>query len=85
VFAELVAKLGRDYTVYAPDYSESTTIPSWTGMLSWAQHHHSQHRRAPANQSAISILRACLQNTLRGCFPAVGAETLEVKLRLSGR
>ncbi|KAI1909744.1 hypothetical protein LOZ61_004806 [Ophidiomyces ophidiicola] len=77
---ELVAKLGRDYTVYAYDYSEYETPLVGQGMLSWVLASASPTPNAPAHQSKTMVTgRVC---TNPGLFARGSQETLEVKLKL---
>ncbi|EER25085.1 hypothetical protein CPC735_016860 [Coccidioides posadasii C735 delta SOWgp] len=77
---ELVAKLGRDYTVYAYDYSEYETPLVGQGMLSWVLASSSPTPNAPAHQSRTMVTGRVCQNA--GLFARGAQETLEVKLRL---
>ncbi|KFL63055.1 uncharacterized protein TERG_12689 [Trichophyton rubrum CBS 118892] len=77
---ELVAKLGRDYTVYAYDYSEYETPLVGQGMLSWVLASASPTPNAPAHQSKTIVTGRVCKNT--GLFARGAQETLEVKLRL---
>lgn len=74
---ELVAQLGKDYTVYAYDYSEYETPLVGQGMLSWVLSSPSSNE-----QSKTMVTGRVCKNTL-GLFSKGNAqETLEVKLRL---
>lgn len=78
---ELVAQLGRDYTVYAYDYSEYETPLVGQGMLSWVLASASPTPEAPAHQSKTMVTgRVC--KTPLGLFSRGAQEILEVKLRL---
>ncbi|EGE07588.1 GATA transcription factor [Trichophyton equinum CBS 127.97] len=77
---ELVAKLGRDYTVYAYDYSEYETPLVGQGMLSWVLASASPTPNAPAHRSKTIVTGRVCKNT--GLFARGAQETLEVKLRL---
>ncbi|EFR04632.1 hypothetical protein MGYG_07639 [Nannizzia gypsea CBS 118893] len=77
---ELVAKLGRDYTVYAYDYSEYETPLVGQGMLSWVLASASPTPNAPAHQSKTIVTGRVCKNS--GLFARGAQETLEVKLRL---
>ncbi|KAM5448361.1 hypothetical protein MaudCBS49596_005450 [Microsporum audouinii] len=77
---ELVAKLGRDYTVYAYDYSEYETPLVGQGMLSWVLASASPTPNAPAHQSKTIVTGRVCRNS--GLFARGAQETLEVKLRL---
>ncbi|OAX85511.1 hypothetical protein ACJ72_00100 [Emergomyces africanus] len=78
---ELVAKLGRDYTIYAYDYSEYETPLVGQGMLSWVLASASPTPDAPAHQSKTMVTGRVSKNVF-GLFSKGGQETLEVKLRL---
>ncbi|RDW63060.1 putative GATA transcription factor (Ams2) [Aspergillus mulundensis] len=78
---ELVAQLGRDYTVYAYDYSEYETPLVGQGMLSWVLASSSPTPNAPAHQSKTMVTGRVCKNVL-GLFSKGAQETLEVKLRL---
>lgn len=78
---ELVAQLGRDYTVYAYDYSEYETPLVGQGMLSWVLASASPTPDAPAHQSKTMVTGRVCKNPL-GLFSKGAQETLEVKLRL---
>ncbi|KAJ5587430.1 uncharacterized protein N7459_003195 [Penicillium hispanicum] len=78
---ELVAQLGRDYTVYAYDYSEYETPMVGQGMLSWVLASASPTPEAPAHQSKTMVTGRVRKNPL-GLFSKGAQETLEVKLRL---
>src|SRR5436190_21498328 len=78
---ELVAKLGRDYTIYAYDYSEYETPLVGQGMLSWVLASVSPTPNAPAHQSKTVVTGRVCKNVL-GLFSKGAQETLEVKLRL---
>ncbi|KAK2744360.1 hypothetical protein FQN57_004254 [Myotisia sp. PD_48] len=77
---ELVAKLGRDYTVYAYDYSEYETPLVGQGMLSWVLASASPTPNAPAHQSKTIVTGRVCKNS--GLFARGAQETLEVKLKL---
>lgn len=76
---ELVGQLGKDYTVYAYDYSEFETPLVGQGMLSWVLAN-SSTAEASASKSMITG-RVC-KNPLSGLFSKGAQETLEVRLRL---
>ncbi|PGH04572.1 hypothetical protein GX51_03405 [Blastomyces parvus] len=78
---ELVAKLGRDYTIYAYDYSEYETPLVGQGMLSWVLASASPTPDAPAHQSKTMVTGRVCKNSF-GLFSKGAQETLEVKLRL---
>ncbi|KAJ5678087.1 uncharacterized protein N7477_003720 [Penicillium maclennaniae] len=80
---ELVAQLGKDYTVYAYDYSEYETPLVGQGMLSWVLASASPTPDAPAHQSKTMVTGRVCKNP-QGLFSrgAGAQETLEVKLRL---
>ncbi|KAK2804262.1 hypothetical protein FQN51_002351 [Onygenales sp. PD_10] len=78
---ELVAKLGRDYTIYAYDYSEYETPLVGQGMLSWVLASASPTPDAPAHQSKTMVTGKVCKNVF-GLFSKGAQETLEVKLRL---
>lgn len=78
---ELVAQLGKDYTVYAYDYSEYETPLVGQGMLSWVLASASPTPDAPAHQSKTMVTGRVCKNPL-GLFSKGAQETLEVKLRL---
>ncbi|KAJ5690138.1 hypothetical protein N7462_004530 [Penicillium macrosclerotiorum] len=78
---ELVAQLGKDYTVYAYDYSEYETPLVGQGMLSWVLASASPTPNAPAHQSQTMVTGRVCKNPL-GLFSKGAQETLEVKLRL---
>ncbi|EPS32447.1 hypothetical protein PDE_07407 [Penicillium oxalicum 114-2] len=78
---ELVAQLGRDYTVYAYDYSEYETPLVGQGMLSWVLASASPTPDAPAHQSKTMVTGRVCKNPM-GLFSKGVHETLEVKLRL---
>ncbi|CEJ58689.1 hypothetical protein PMG11_07338 [Penicillium brasilianum] len=78
---ELVAQLGKDYTVYAYDYSEYETPLVGQGMLSWVLASASPTPDAPAHQSKTMVTGRVCKNPL-GLFSKGTQETLEVKLRL---
>lgn len=78
---ELVAQLGKDYTVYAYDYSEYETPLVGQGMLSWVLASASPTPNAPAHQSETMVTGRVCKNVL-GLFSKGAQETLEVKLRL---
>ncbi|PGH05145.1 hypothetical protein AJ80_08381 [Polytolypa hystricis UAMH7299] len=78
---ELVVKLGRDYTIYAYDYSEYETPLVGQGMLSWVLASASPTPNAPAHQSKTMVTGRVCKSTF-GLFSKGGQETLEVKLRL---
>ncbi|EEP80161.1 predicted protein [Uncinocarpus reesii 1704] len=77
---ELVAKLGRDYTVYAYDYSEYETPLVGQGMLSWVLASASPTPNAPAHQSKTMVTGRVSKTA--GLFARGAQETLEVKLKL---
>lgn len=79
---ELVANLGRDYTVYAYDFSEYETPLVGQGMLSWVLASASPTPNAPAHQSKTIVTGRVCKNALGGLFSRSAQETLEVKLRL---
>ncbi|KAJ5629746.1 hypothetical protein N7528_003403 [Penicillium herquei] len=80
---ELVAQLGKDYTVYAYDYSEYETPLVGQGMLSWVLASASPTPEAPAHQSKTMVTGRVCKNPLGLFSKGAGAqETLEVKLRL---
>lgn len=80
---ELVAQLGKDYTVYAYDYSEYETPLVGQGMLSWVLASASPTPDAPAHQSKTMVTGRVCKNPLGLFSRGTGAqETLEVKLRL---
>ncbi|KAJ5279534.1 hypothetical protein N7478_004906 [Penicillium angulare] len=80
---ELVAQLGKDYTVYAYDYSEYETPLVGQGMLSWVLASSSPTPEAPAHQSKTMVTGRVCKNPLGLFSKGAGAqETLEVKLRL---
>ena len=78
---EILAKLGRDYTVYAYDYSEYETPLVGQGMLSWVLASASRASNSPAHQSSMMVTGRVCRNIL-GIFSKGAQETLEVKLRL---
>ncbi|PGH11257.1 hypothetical protein AJ79_04992 [Helicocarpus griseus UAMH5409] len=78
---ELVAKLGRDFTIYAYDYSEYETPLVGQGMLSWVLASASPTPDAPAHQSKTMVTGRVCKNVF-GLFTKGAQETLEVKLRL---
>ncbi|CAG8950218.1 hypothetical protein HYFRA_00008456 [Hymenoscyphus fraxineus] len=78
---ELVARLGKDYTVYAYDYSEYDTPLVGQGMLSWSLAAATSTSDASSQQSAKLITGRVCKNIL-GLFSNGVKETLEVKLRL---
>ncbi|ODH18846.1 hypothetical protein ACO22_06200 [Paracoccidioides brasiliensis] len=78
---ELVAKLGRDYTIYAYDYSEYETPLVGQGMLSWVLASASPTPDAPAHQSKTMVTGRVCKNVF-GLFSQGSQETLEVKIRL---
>ncbi|KAJ5489047.1 hypothetical protein N7539_003937 [Penicillium diatomitis] len=78
---ELVAHLGKDYTVYAYDYSEYETPLVGQGMLSWVLASASPTPDAPAHQSKTMVTGRVCKNPV-GLFSKGVHETLEVKLRL---
>ncbi|KAJ5757641.1 uncharacterized protein N7511_006335 [Penicillium nucicola] len=75
---ELVAQLGKDYTVYAYDYSEYETPLVGQGMLSWVL---SSASPTEAQSKTMVTGRVC-KNTLGLFSKGAAQETLEVKLRL---
>ncbi|KAJ5653920.1 hypothetical protein N7490_000923 [Penicillium lividum] len=80
---ELVAQLGKDYTVYAYDYSEYETPLVGQGMLSWVLASSSPTPEAPAHQSKTMVTGRVCTSQLGLFSKGAGAqETLEVKLRL---
>ncbi|KAJ5973508.1 hypothetical protein N7481_010718 [Penicillium waksmanii] len=81
---ELVAQLGKDYTVYAYDYSEYETPLVGQGMLSWVLASASPTPEAPAHQSKTMVTGRVCKNPLGLFTKGSGSaqETLEVKLRL---
>ncbi|KAJ5939070.1 hypothetical protein N7466_002204 [Penicillium verhagenii] len=80
---ELVAQLGKDYTVYAYDYSEYETPLVGQGMLSWVLASSSPTPEAPAHQSKTMVTGRVCKAPLGLFSKGAGAqETLEVKLRL---
>lgn len=76
-----MAQLGKDYTVYAYDYSEYETPLVGQGMLSWVLASSSPTPDAPAHQSKTMVTGRVCKNPL-GLFSKGAQETLEVKLRL---
>ncbi|KAJ5342438.1 hypothetical protein N7541_011562 [Penicillium brevicompactum] len=76
---ELVGQIGKDYTVYAYDYSEFDTPLVGQGMLSWVLANSSS---AEASASKTMITGRVCKNPLAGLFSKGAQETLEVKLRL---
>lgn len=76
-----MAQLGKDYTVYAYDYSEYETPLVGQGMLSWVLANSSPTPDAPAHQSKTMVTGRVCKNPL-GLFSKGAQETLEVKLRL---
>lgn len=76
-----MAQLGKDYTVYAYDYSEYETPLVGQGMLSWVLASASPTPDAPAHQSKTMVTGRVCKNPL-GLFSKGAHETLEVKLRL---
>lgn len=79
---ELVAQLGKDYTVYAYDYSEYETPLVGQGMLSWVLASASPTPEAPAHQSKTMVTGRVCKNPLGLFSKGAAQETLEVKLRL---
>ncbi|KAJ6102707.1 hypothetical protein N7486_005134 [Penicillium sp. IBT 16267x] len=80
---ELVAQLGKDYTVYAYDYSEYETPLVGQGMLSWVLASSSPTPEAPAHQSKTMVTGKVCKTPLGLFSKGAGAqEILEVKLRL---
>lgn len=78
---ELVARLGRDYTIYAYDYSEYETPLVGQGMLSWVLAAASTTPNAPAHQSKTIVTgRVCKSGF--PLFSKGSQEMLEVRLRL---
>ncbi|CAG8075210.1 unnamed protein product [Penicillium salamii] len=75
---ELVGQVGKDYTVYAYDYSEFETPLVGQGMLSWVLANSS----AEASPSKTMITGRVCKSPLGGLFSKGAQETLEVKLRL---
>jgi hypothetical protein len=76
---ELVGQPGKDYTVYAYDYSELETPLVGQGMLSWVLTNSSSNE---ASASKTMITGRVCKNPLSGLFSKGAQETLEVKLRL---
>lgn len=76
-----MAQLGKDYTVYAYDYSEYETPLVGQGMLSWVLASASPTPDAPAHQSKTMVTGRVVKNPM-GPFSKGAQETLEVKLRL---
>ncbi|KAI2733337.1 hypothetical protein CBS147332_352 [Penicillium roqueforti] len=79
---ELVGQLGKDYTVYAYDYSEFETPLVGQGMLSGVLATFSSATETPNNQSKTIITGRVCKSPLSGLFSKGAQETLEVKLRL---
>ncbi|OQE44726.1 hypothetical protein PENCOP_c002G07306 [Penicillium coprophilum] len=79
---ELVGQLGKDYTVYAYDYSEFETPLVGQGMLSGVLATFSSAPETPNNQSKTMITGRVCKSPLGGLFSKGAQETLEVKLRL---
>jgi hypothetical protein len=79
---ELVGQIGKDYTVYAYDYSEYETPLVGQGMLSGVLATFSSTPEAASNQSKTMITGRVCKNPLNGLFSTGAQETLEVKLRL---
>lgn len=79
---ELVAQLGKDYTVYAYDYSEYETPLVGQGMLSWVLASASPTPDAPAHQSKTMVTGRVCKNPMGLFSKGAGQDTLEVKLRL---
>ncbi|KAJ5121405.1 uncharacterized protein N7515_009366 [Penicillium bovifimosum] len=79
---ELVGQIGKDYTVYAYDYSEYETPLVGQGMLSGVLATFSSSPEAASNQSKTMITGRVCKNPLNGLFSKGAQETLEVKLRL---
>ncbi|KAJ5832560.1 hypothetical protein N7474_000871 [Penicillium riverlandense] len=79
---ELVAQLGKDYTVYAYDYSEYETPLVGQGMLSWVLASSSPTPDAPAHQSKTMVTGRVCKNPMGLFSKGAAHETLEVKLRL---
>ncbi|CAI7585436.1 unnamed protein product [Penicillium glandicola] len=79
---ELVGQLGKDYTVYAYDYSEFETPLVGQGMLSGVLATFSSTAETPNNQSKTMITGRVCKSPLSGLFSKGAQETLEVKLRL---
>ncbi|OQE32699.1 hypothetical protein PENFLA_c001G04006 [Penicillium flavigenum] len=79
---ELVGQLGKDYTVYAYDYSEFETPLVGQGMLSAVLTTFSSATETPNHQSKTMITGRVCKSPLSGLFSKGAQETLEVKLRL---
>ncbi|KAJ5457810.1 hypothetical protein N7475_009198 [Penicillium sp. IBT 31633x] len=79
---ELVGQVGKDYTVYAYDYSEFETPLVGQGMLSGVLATFSSTSESSANQSKTMVTGRVCKNPLNGLFSKGAQETLEVKLRL---
>ncbi|KAJ5558319.1 hypothetical protein N7535_008532 [Penicillium sp. DV-2018c] len=79
---ELVGQIGKDYTVYAYDYSEYETPLVGQGMLSGVLATFSSTAEVASNQSKTMITGRVCKNPLNGLFSKGAQETLEVKLRL---
>ncbi|KAG0157632.1 hypothetical protein PDIDSM_4817 [Penicillium digitatum] len=79
---ELVGQLGKDFTVYAYDYSEFETPLVGQGMLSGMLASFSSTPETPNNQSKTMITGRVCKSPLSGLFSKGAQETLEVKLRL---
>ncbi|KAJ5952023.1 uncharacterized protein N7479_010436 [Penicillium vulpinum] len=79
---ELVGQLGKDYTVYAYDYSEFETPLVGQGMLSGVLATFSSTSDTPNNQAKTMITGRVCKSPLSGLFSKGAQETLEVKLRL---
>ncbi|CAG7919457.1 unnamed protein product [Penicillium olsonii] len=76
---ELVGQVGKDYTVYAYDYSEFETPLVGQGMLSWVLANSSS---TESSSSKTMITGRVCKSPLGGLFQKGAQETLEVKLRL---
>jgi hypothetical protein len=76
-----VAQSGKDYTVYAYDYSEHETPLVGQGMLSWLLASSSPALEAPAHQSTTMVPGRVCKIPL-GIFSEGAQETLEVRLQL---
>ncbi|KAJ5782395.1 hypothetical protein N7457_004169 [Penicillium paradoxum] len=79
---ELVGQLGKDYTVYAYDYSEFETPLVGQGMLSSVLATFSSTSETSTHQSKTMITGRVCKSPLNGLFSKGAQETLEVKLRL---
>ncbi|KAJ5528910.1 hypothetical protein N7527_002303 [Penicillium freii] len=79
---ELVGQLGKDYTVYAYDYSEFETPLVGQGMLSGVLATFSSTPETANSQSKTMITGRVCKSPLSGLFSKGAQETLEVKLRL---